>query len=49
MNFLLNRLERRGPNKSLREYIVKYIKDMVAFLREIKSKNNDIKKRKNIL
>ncbi len=49
MNFLLNRLKRRGPDKYLREYIIKYIKNIVAFFREIKSKNNDIKKKKDIL
>jgi len=49
MNFLFNYLERRGPNKRLRERVIRYIKDIITFLRETKSKNNDIKKRKNIL
>jgi len=49
MNFFLNYLERRGPNKYLREYIARYIKDIITFLREIKFKSSDVKKRKNIL
>ncbi len=49
MNFLLNRLERRGPNKYLRERVVKYTKDIVAFFREIKLKSGDIKRGKDIL
>ncbi len=49
MNFLLNYLKRRGPNKYFREYIIKYIKDIVAFLREIKSKSSDVKRGKDIL
>jgi len=49
MNFLFNYLKRRGFNKYLREYIIKYIKDIVAFFREIKFKNNNIKRGKDIL
>ncbi len=49
MSFLLNRLERRGPNKYLRERVVRYIKDIVVFFREIKSKSGDIKRGKDIL
>ncbi len=49
MNFFFNYLEYRGPNKYLREYIARYIKDIIVFLREIKSKNNKIKKEKDIL
>jgi len=49
MNFLLNRLERRGPDKRLRERVARYTKDIVAFLREIKPKNNDVKRGKDIL
>jgi len=49
MNFLLNRLERRGLNKYLRERIARYIKDIVAFLRETKPKSSNIKRGKDIL
>ncbi len=49
MNFLFNYLERRGPNKYFRERVIRYIKDIVVFLREIKSKSGDIKRGKDIL
>jgi len=49
MNFLLNRLKRRGPNKYLRKRVVRYIKDIIIFLREIKFKSGDVKRGKNIL
>ncbi len=49
MNFLLNRLKRRGPNEYLRERVVKYTKDIIAFLREIKPKSGNIKRGKDIL
>jgi len=49
MNFLFNRLERRGLNKYLRERITRYIKDIIIFLRETKLKSSDVEKEKNIL
>jgi len=49
MNFLFNRLKRRGLNKYLRERVVRYTKDIITFLRETKFKNSDIKRGKNIL
>ncbi len=49
MNFLLNYLKRRGLNKYLRERIVKYTKNIVAFLLKIKPKSSDVKRGKNIL
>ncbi len=49
MNFLFNYLKYRGPNERLRERVVRYTKDIVAFLREIKPKSGDVKRGKDIL